>query len=210
MASYLERLLGEHERIIRISRQHWFLLASSIFVELALILIILAVIVTASIYLMPYALLIVAAGFILLLLPLGSMVRDILLWSNRQFVITNRRVMQISGVFNKQVTDSSLEKVNDVKLEQSTLGRMFDYGNIEILTASELGINLFPRIEHPIAFKTAMINAKEQLDRGEQRPVPGQAEDIPGLINRLDQLRQRGSLTEEEFQRKKAELLAKL
>jgi hypothetical protein len=95
MASYLERLLGEHERIIRVSRQHWFLLASSIFVELASILIILAVIATASIYLMPYALLIVAAGFILLLLPLGSMVRDILLWSNRQFVITNRRVMQI-------------------------------------------------------------------------------------------------------------------
>jgi hypothetical protein len=85
---------------------------------------------------------------------------------------------------------------------------MFDYGNIEILTASELGINLFPRIEHPIAFKTAMINAKEQLDRGDQRPIAGQAEDIPGLINRLDQLRQRGSLTEEEFQRKKAELLA--
>lgn len=209
MTSYLESLLGEHERIIRVSRQHWFLLTSSIFLELALILIILAATVTAAIFVAPYALLIAAAGFILILLPLGTMIRDILLWSNRQFIITNRRVMQISGVFNKQIADSSLEKVNDVKMEQSTLGRIFDYGNIEILTASELGINLFPRIEHPIAFKTAMVNAKEQLEHGD-RPARSPAEDIPTLIHRLDQLRQQGTLSEDEFQRKKAELLAKL
>lgn len=209
MTSYLESLLGEHERIIRVSRQHWFLLFSSIFIELALILFILAATITIALKWSPFALITAIVGFILILLPVGSMIRDILLWSNRQFIITNRRVMQIAGVFNKQITDSSLEKVNDVKMEQSALGRMFDYGNIEILTASELGVNLFPRIEHPIAFKTAMLNSKEQLDRGD-RPVHNLAGDIPALINRLDQLRQQGALTEEEFQRKKAELLAKL
>ncbi len=51
--------------------------------------------------------------------------------------------MQISGIFNKSVIDSSLEKVNDIKMDQSALGRMFGYGDIEILTASELGVNLF-------------------------------------------------------------------
>jgi uncharacterized membrane protein YdbT with pleckstrin-like domain len=209
MASYLESLLGEHERIVRVSRQHWFLLASSIFVELALVLIILAVAITAAVFIPPYALIIAAIGFVLILLPLFTMLRDIMLWSNRQFVITNRRVMQISGVLNKQITDSSLDKVNDVKMEQSAFGRMFDYGDIEILTASELGANLFPRIERPVAFKTAMLNAKEQLDRGDHLPRSAEG-DIPTLINRLDQLRKQGALTEEEFQRKKAELLAKL
>ena len=37
-------------------------------------------------------------------------------------------------------------KVNDVKMEQSFLGRLLGYGDIEILTASELGVNLFRRI----------------------------------------------------------------
>jgi hypothetical protein len=116
--------------------------------------------------------------------------------------------MQISGVLNKSVMDSSLEKVNDVAMEQSAFGRMFDYGDIEILTASELGANLFQRIENPIAFKTCMLNAKERLERGEVDEMP--SGDIPALIARLDQLRRQGILSEEEFQKKKGELLAKI
>jgi ribosomal protein S20 len=34
--------------------------------------------------------------------------------------------------------------------------------------------------------------------------------DIPSMIEKLDSLRKRGILSEDEFQRKKAELLAKL
>ena len=72
------------------------------------------------------------------------MLRDILIWWNRQYIITSLRVIQISGVINKNLTDSSLEKVNDVKLSQSIVGRLFDYGNVEILTASEVGCQLIP------------------------------------------------------------------
>jgi hypothetical protein len=95
-------------------------------------------------------------------------------------------------------------------MTQSFLGRMFNYGDIEILTASELGVNRFRRIGDPIGFKTAMLDAKEELGFGE---VPMQArpeEDIPTLIERLDQLRRQGAISNEEFQRKKAELLAKM
>ncbi len=77
-------------------------------------------------------------------IPLVDMLRHILDWTNRQFIITNRRVIQVSGFINKNVTDSSLEKVNDVKLAQSFWGRLFDYGDVEILTASELGTNHVP------------------------------------------------------------------
>jgi uncharacterized membrane protein YdbT with pleckstrin-like domain len=136
---------------------------------------------------------------------------DILHWSNRQFIITNRRVIQISGVFNKDVGDSNLEKVNDVKMSQSAMGRIFGYGDIEILTASELGVNIFKQIDEPIHFKTAMLNAKEQYDRGLEgdEPVP-HAGDIPAMIFRLDELRIKGIITEDEFLRKKNDLLAKL
>jgi uncharacterized membrane protein YdbT with pleckstrin-like domain len=206
--SYIDNLLGEHEKIVRVSHQHWFILASSIFLELTVILILLAILVSLAIFLTPYALIIVAVGFVLMLLPIATMTRDILDWSHRQFIVTNRRVMQIGGIFNKHVTDSSLEKVNDVKMEQSALGRIFGYGDIEILTASELGVNLFRRIEDPIEFKTSMLNAKERMDHRE--PEPGKGEDIPALIARLDALRQQGILSEEEFQQKKADLLARI
>ena len=110
---------------------------------------------------------IVAVGFALILIPVVTAIRDLLSYTNHMYVLTNRRVIQLSGVLDKVVTDTSLEKVNDVKLTQSALGRMFDYGDIEILTASELGTNLFKRIDHPVEFKTAMLNAKEKLESGE-------------------------------------------
>ncbi len=206
--SYLDNLLSEREKIILVARQHWFLLASAIFFEITAIMIIFAATVTAAIFFQLYALIIAAVGFLLLIIPVFSMIRDILLWSNHQYLVTNRRVVQISGVINKSITDSSLEKVNDVKMEQTALGRMFGYGDIQILTASELGVNVFKRIENPVSFKQAMLNAKEKLEHGDLE-IP-QQESIPQLIAQLDTLRQQGILTNEEFQQKKAELLAKI
>jgi hypothetical protein len=112
-------------------------------------------------------------------------------------------------VINKNLTDSSLEKVNDVKLSQSIIGRIFGYGDVEILTASELGANLFRRIGNPIGFKTAMINAKQELEHGGES-MPKRGEDVPSLIAQLDQLHKQGVLTDEEFERKKQELLSKM
>jgi len=202
---YVQNLLGENERILLVTRQHWFVLFSNIALEILLIILI-ALGVTAAIPFYPAA----VAGYVLVLVPLLGMVRDLLIWSNREYIVTNRRVVQISGVFDKNVVDSSLEKVNDVKMSQSFLGRMFDYGDIEILTASELGINLFRRIGEPIKFKTAMLNAKEELGYGEMGVRPQAEEDIPTLIAKLDNLRKQEIISEAEFQKKKAELLAKM
>ena len=208
MAGYVESLLGEREKIILIAHQHWFILVRAIVFEIVIILILIALAITTGAYLSEFALLIGAVGTILLLLPLSTMMRDILDWTNRQFIVTNRRVVQISGILNKNVTDSSLEKVTDVKLEQSAFGRLFNYGDIEILTASEFGVNLFRRIEEPIIFKIAMLNAKERLEQGDGAVQP--TEDILEIIASLDRLRDLGILSEEEFKKKKAGLLARL
>ena len=206
--SYLEELLGENERILLVTRQHWSILFSNIFLEILLI-VLLAVGVTALRLFFPLVPL-VSLGYILVLVPLIGMLRDFTIWNNREYVITNFRVIQISGVFDKDVVDSSLEKVNDVKMSQSFWGRLFGYGDIEILTASEIGVNLFKRIAEPVKFKTAMLNAKEELGFAEIGGVPRPAEDIPSLIAKLDDLRKKGILSEEEFQKKKAELLEKM
>jgi len=204
--SYLTRLLGANETVVLVARQHGLILVGEILAE-ALLTLALIVLITLLAPLLPG--LPIALGYFLLILPLVSMTRDILIWRNRQFVVTSRRVIQMSGVLNKNVTDSSLEKVNDVKMAQSFLGRLLDYGDIEILTASELGANLFRHIGQPIRFKTAMINAKAQLER-EQGGGRRLAADAPVLLEQLATLRQHGVLTEAEFQQKKAELLKKL
>ena len=205
--TYLDSLLGKNENILLVTRQHWLVLLGEILVE-SILAVAVIVLITMLWTLLPNPL--VGFGYLLLLLPLGSLLRDYVIWANRKFIVTTRRVIQIAGVFSKNVTDSSLEKVNDVKMDQSVLGRLLDYGDIEILTASELGVNLFRRLGRPIRFKTAMLNAKENLEKDQATGGKRRGTDVPSLIAQLDELRQQGVLTEEEFQKKKAELLAKL
>ena len=85
------------------------------------------------------------------------------MWRNHAFIVTTRRVIQINGVLNKEVVDSLLEKINDVKTDQSLIGQWFDYGDVEILTANEVGNNVFKHIAAPLKFKRAMMQAKEAL-----------------------------------------------
>jgi hypothetical protein len=203
--NYTQSMLGENERILLITRQHWFVLFSAIMLEIFVTLVVLVAAIVATIN-FPLA----GLTFLLIFVPLVSMLHDILVWYNREYIVTNRRVIQIFGVFNKSVVDSSLEKVNDVKMSQSFFGRFFDYGDIQILTGSELGANLFKRIGDPIKFKTAMLNAKEKLgfEGGGAQAHP--IESIPAMIAELDELRKKGIVTEAEFQAKKAQLLAKM
>jgi uncharacterized membrane protein YdbT with pleckstrin-like domain len=204
--TYIQNMLGENERIVLVTRQHGFVLFSSIIAEIVVALIVLAAISVMTTLVNPLA----AFGFLLVLVPLTIMTWDILSWSSHQYVVTNRRVIQVSGIFNKDVVDSSLEKVNDVKMTQTFFGRLFDYGDVEILTASETGDNLFKRIGDPVKFKTAMLNAKEKLGYEGTGTHAQRAESIPAQIAELDELRKQGIVTDEEFKAKKKELLAKM
>jgi hypothetical protein len=152
------------------------------------------------------------------LIPLFEVIRVLLDWLNERYIITNRRVMEVTGIINKHVRDSALEKVNDVDLKQSVVGRMLGYGTVQIITGSDIGINRFHRISNPVRFKREMLNAKEHLQGSELAeelgavgtPTPKQNAEIPDLIAELGELRQKGIITEEEFQAKKKQLLDRL
>jgi uncharacterized membrane protein YdbT with pleckstrin-like domain len=213
---YLEGLMGQKEGIVFKGRQHWLVLVPKL--ALWTVASLLIVLIALGLALTPVdglALVLILA----LVFPFWRIVVTLLNWWNEQYVITNRRVIQLEGVINKHSIDSSLEKVNDVVLEQSALGRILNYGDVKILTASEIGVNLFRRMARPVRFKTEMLNQKEALGQlevfegratrvlSEEAPSPG---DIPELIAELDELRKRGIITNEEFQDKKRALLAKL
>lgn len=217
---YVEQLLSKGESIVVRSRQHWIALFASILINGFVI------VVTVVLYAFLGGLLQSLGSFasvadtalkILLALGVGfGVVRlgwDTLQWWAEEYIVTTRRVIQTEGIVNKRTTDSSLEKVNDVVLTQSFFGRILGYGNLEIVTGSDIGVNLLTRLREPITFKTAMLDQKAKLGHefGEVRPpeqVPDS--DVPKLIAELDDLRKRGLISDAEFNEKKAKLLSRL
>ena len=195
-------------------------------------------------------------GWITLILFVGGIAVAIwtaLRYINQEYVLTNRRVIQVEGVLNRNSTDSSLEKINDAVLSQSVFGRMFDFGDLTVLTASESGIDKMKMLRKPIVFKKAMLDAKHEFEVDMERAgwTPGPPiRDTPGApaaaaatspggppsgapgptaapasappaqrvdpdevtrtLANLADLRDRGAITPEEYEAKKADLLSRL
>jgi uncharacterized membrane protein YdbT with pleckstrin-like domain len=219
---YIESLIARNERIAFVTHQHWIVLLRAFIANLFLGILIIAVVVALYILRLPpsrFLTLFRLFPLVLLLIPFLRMAFKIIKWWNESYIITNRRVIQTEGIFNKHVIDSSLEKVNDVVLTQSALGRILGYGDVEILTASEIGVNRFERISGPVRFKTEMLNQKEDMgklddfgrraDRTLDAPPPS-AGDIPELIAELDELRRKGLISEQEFAEKRQKLMGRL
>jgi hypothetical protein len=155
-------------------------------------------------------------------LVLLSMFRTFLRWNTESYVLTDRRILQIRGIFGRTVIDSSLGKISDVTLRQTILGRMLNFGTIEILTAAEDTNNRMDTINAPLDFKRAMLEAKHHYDRGygylDDAPVstspleqPLQAEfELQRTLEQLSSLHDRGILSPEEYETKRRELLNRL
>jgi len=162
------------------------------------------------------------ACVVISLVVLGSAFLDYIRWNNEQYFVTDTRVIQLRGIFSKEALDSSLEKINDVELRQSWLGRVFDFGDIEIITGSDSGVNYFHRIESPLEFKRAMMEAKQDYSHGYSYldpqsvaaympPARGAAEgDREDTLQKLADLRDQGLLSQAEFESKKRELLSRI
>jgi hypothetical protein len=85
-------------------------------------------------------------------------------WSNQDYVVTNRRLLKVTGIFSKHSADSSLEKINDAILDQTLLGRMMNYGDLSILTAAEEAVDLYHMLSDPKTFKKTMLTQKHAVE----------------------------------------------
>jgi uncharacterized membrane protein YdbT with pleckstrin-like domain len=234
--AYIDELLSHGEHVIYIGRQHTFVLISNILTELGLIAVLIAAGVASQRAFQgrpPIGNLTIGVGQLVLiacavisLIVLISAFFDYLRWNNEEYVVTDQRVIQLRGIFNKEVIDSALDKINDVELRQSWLGRIFNFGDIEILTASDIGINAMRRIACPLDFKRAMLEAKHEHNRGVSyfdaqalaaytqqgapRGMAGGYGDIEQTLQKLAELRDQGLLSQAEFEAKKRELLSRI
>jgi membrane protein YdbS with pleckstrin-like domain len=242
---YADSLLADGEIVARRSRQHWLaLLAKARWALLSWLVAILAVAIslyfpvtgTGADVLGGIALIALLVGIVLFFLHAWR-------WWAQDYIVTNRRIMKVEGVFNKHAADSSLEKINDAVLSQGILARMLGYGDLDILTAADTAIDRYRMLAGAAAFKIEMLNRKHALDLeiGGSMPTPpvrldasgspsagasaapttspapepaspeaDDAETITRTLAQLSDLRDRGAITPEEYEAKKAELLGRL
>jgi len=169
MANFTASLMSEGERIIVERRQHWLVLVDRS--KLA----ILGLVVALLIFIFRGNLgtdgigggINFILGWVVLALVVYALVVFIyqyLHWVNDAFIVTSRRVIQSQGILNKKALDSSLEKINDAVLTENVFGRMFGFGDLEILTASDSGIDRMHMLVDASGFKRAMTEAKHELE----------------------------------------------
>ncbi|HEX5013687.1 MAG TPA: PH domain-containing protein [Candidatus Limnocylindrales bacterium] len=257
--AYIDGLMATGERPIKSEHQHWFILVANAAWGIVAVLIAIGLLVVSGGLgqgtvrdLLGWAIVIIVVGGLL------YMGWEALQWQNRAFIVSTRRVLQLEGVLNKKVTDSSLEKINDAILTQSVFGRMFGYGDLEILTAAESGISRLKKLRQADDFKRAMLDAKHELELelSGSRPLPSpplratsadaptaaapppspapaaaaasaggpsspvaqaapppphmSADDVTRTLASLADLHERGAISTEEYEAKKADLLRRL
>ncbi|NLE44350.1 MAG: PH domain-containing protein [Chloroflexi bacterium] len=212
MDKYVSRFLADGETVVTVARDHWITQLWTIVVDLALMIVIVGLSVAGIILSPPWT----WFGLALLLAPIGHLAIRMVEWWNRQYIITNRRLIQVEGTTRKRVSDTELEKINDVIMEQSAWGQMLNYGDIHVLTGSDAGLDWFGQIADPIGFKKALYAQKDVLCgpiRGRSCAVESSGSNsssISDLIAELDHLRCEGLLTDEEFETKKRRLMDRI
>ena len=237
MTRYADRLLADGERVALRSRQH--VLATFLEGRIAWVVFILAIVLLVlDLQLAPGLTrdLFGWVGLALLVIGLAWLGQIYLSWYSQDYLVTNRRVIKVEGIFSKRSADSSLEKINDAVLEQSVMGRMLGYGDLDIMTAAEESVDRYRMLSQAQTFKRTMLDEKHKLEQEafqipapplraapppppEPAPPPAPApptsrqmssEEITSALGDLADLRDRGAISPEEYEAKKQDLLGRL
>ena len=237
MARYADGLIADGEHILLRTRQHWFSIVAYTLAFWVLAAIAAGFFVLGRVTGWDLFNWVALIAFVGALIWVGWRYAS---WTFQDYIITNRRVMQVEGIVNKVSKDSSLEKINDAVLRQGLFGRLLHFGDLQILTASDTTVDDFKMLNDAAGFKKTMLNAKYALEREVAAPMPSPplrvpTGDAPGgssaggatvtpvasseaaastvtteTLHRLADLRDRGAISAADYEAKKAELLNRL
>ena len=153
-----------------------------------------------------------AAG-IVLLLALAWFFFRYLVWATTHFLVTTDRLITRNGVLNRSGVEIPLERVNTVFFRQTLFERLLGSGDLVVESASEQGAQKFTDIKKPLAVQNEIY---QQMEANENRKFDRvgspatSASSIPDQIEELDKLRQKGVVSDKEFEQKKSELLKRM
>jgi membrane protein YdbS with pleckstrin-like domain len=141
-------------------------------------------------------------------------------WTTTNFVVTDDRVIFRHGIFAKSGVQIPLERISNVNFHQRFIERMLGAGDLLIESGGESGQSRFTDVRHPDQVQKlihAQIDLNHEGRRGQASsdfapppPPPTPAApvvDVPGQLERLEGLLQRGSITRAEYDAQKAKIL---
>jgi membrane protein YdbS with pleckstrin-like domain len=140
----------------------------------------------------------VAAGIVVLF---SAMVRR----SSSEFAVTNKRVLVKIGIMRRHSTEILLRQVEGITVDQGILGRIFGFGTI-VVEGTGSDRTPYRGIAGPMQFRLAV---QEQIERSLAQPDGAAApkSDPYSTLLKLNELRDKGIVTDEEFAREKKKLL---
>jgi uncharacterized membrane protein YdbT with pleckstrin-like domain len=149
--NYVQRVLQPDESVLHAARLHWFIyLKGIVLLVLALVCLVLAIGSNDNPGI-EIPLLIGAA--VLGLLGLVSALVALLRQATTELVLTDRRVIYKTGLFQRHTMEMNRSKVETVGVDQSVLGRMLNYGTV-IVRGTGGSFEPIRQIEDPLTFRS--------------------------------------------------------
>ena len=199
------KLLNDHEDIILDLRPHWWFLSGPIAAVVLTVALTIFVAAIGAASAFPIAALVLVLGAVLWL-----SVR-LLRWTTTNFVVTTDRLIFRTGVLSKHGREIPLERVNDITFHASLFERMIGAGDLVIESAGERGQQMFTDIPHPMQVQNEVYRQIEAAQQRDADRMAGRRElSVPEQLEKLDELRQRGVISQAEFDTKKSQLLDRM
>lgn len=95
------------------------------------------------------------------------------------WAVTNLRVIDEYGVFSHNAKESPLDKINNISYQQPLIGRIFDYGNVQIQTAAEMGATVYRFVSSPKLLKNTVAKCQDEF---RQTQITDQAQKLAEAI----------------------------
>jgi uncharacterized membrane protein YdbT with pleckstrin-like domain len=130
-------------------------------------------------------------------------------WWYTHFVVTSDRVIYRHGVLAKKGVEIPLERVMNINFSQRIFERIIGAGDLQIDSAGAEGQSYFTNIRHPDGVQQEIyrqMDAHDKKKAGWSAPQASAADELEKLAN----LRDRGAITDQEFETKKAQLLERM
>lgn len=202
--SFPEKLLFDEEAVVVDLKPHWWHFAKpASAVAVAMAALIWALTWDESNVLETWGGVVLAAAFVASSIWLAA---SWLGWRSTHFVVTSDRVIYRSGVLIKSGIAIPLERVNNINFHQTILERLIRAGDLQIESAGQDGQQNFSDIRRPDEVQRLIHG---QIEENDQRSRGGNSgsSDKASQLEKLEGLRDRGTLTQEEFQREKNRLI---
>ena len=199
------RLLNEEEDIVLDLRPHWWFLSGPVFWAFA------ATAVTAVVAMFDLPDWLWLAGLAALGVTLLWLFARVLRWTTTNFVVTTDRLIFRSGVLAKRGKEIPLERINDISFNQTIFERLLRSGDLLIESGGERGQQHFTDIPKPSRVQNEIYRQIELAQARDADRMAGRRElSIPEQLDKLDELRQRGVISQAEFDAKKQQLLDRM